>query len=176
MSLARILRGRDERFVSVPVGSNVFKVAGGGQNYVHGGSSPQEMLVPVIRVRMEKGHMETKRAGIALLTNLKKVTNQIVMLNFIQSDAVSDVVKATTYRMYFVSEDKERVSKEQLYIADSRDPDAKNRMFSLTFQFKDQAYSRSKGYFFVILDDAAGVEVFRLPVVIDLAFSGDYRF
>ena len=43
---------------SYPVRSNVFKVAGGGANYVHGGSSPQEMLVPVLEFKMERGHME----------------------------------------------------------------------------------------------------------------------
>ena len=44
--MSLVLGNNDPKIVSFPVGSNVFKVAGGGQNFVHGGSSPQEMLVP----------------------------------------------------------------------------------------------------------------------------------
>jgi len=51
VSMGRILDNSDNKVVSFPVSSNVFKVAGGGQNYVHGGSSPQEMIVPVIDVK-----------------------------------------------------------------------------------------------------------------------------
>lgn len=176
ISLAKILHGKDTKFVSVPVGSNVFKVAGGGQNYVHGGASPQEMLVPLIGVKMERGHMETKNAGIALVSMLQKITNKIVTLDFIQSDAVSDTVKATTYRLYFLSEDNEKISNENTYVADSRDPDARNRMFRLRFRFKDQKYDRSKGYFLVVCDDSSGLELFRHTVVMDLAFADDYGF
>lgn len=41
--MGKILDSVDHKVVSVPVSSNVFKVAGGGQNFVHGGSSPQEL-------------------------------------------------------------------------------------------------------------------------------------
>lgn len=45
--------------MTFPISSNVFKAAESGQNFVHGGSSPQEMIVPVLDVKMERGHMET---------------------------------------------------------------------------------------------------------------------
>ena len=88
MSMGRILGNEDSKVVSYPVSSNVFKVAGGGANYVHGGSSPQEMLVPVLEVKMERGHMETKNAEIALVSIVHKITNLITSMDFIQSDAV----------------------------------------------------------------------------------------
>lgn len=175
-SIAKFLRGRDSKYVSVPVGSNVFKVAGGGQNYVHGGSSPQEMIVPLIDVKMERGHMETKNASIALVSMLQKITNKIVTLDFIQSDAVSDIVKAMTYRLFFLSEDGEKISNENMYASDSREPDAQKRIFRLRFRFKDQKYDRSKRYFLVICDEATGLEVSRYAVIMDLAFSDDYGF
>ena len=67
MSMRQVLGNEDDKFVSYPVSSNVFKVTGGGANFVHGGSSPQEMLVPVLEVKMERGHMETKNAEITLV-------------------------------------------------------------------------------------------------------------
>ena len=35
MSMGRVLGNEDSKVVSYPVSSNVFKVAGGGANYVH---------------------------------------------------------------------------------------------------------------------------------------------
>ena len=71
-SMDKILGNKDTKWVSVPVSSNVFKVTGGGQNFVHGGSSPQEMLVPVIDVKVEKGHAETRPAQIVLVAWSKR--------------------------------------------------------------------------------------------------------
>ena len=176
MSMGTVLRNNDPKVVSFPVSSNVFKVAGGGQNYVHGGSSPQEMLVPIIDIRMEKGHIETKNAEIALVSMVQKITNKITILEFIQSEPVSDTVKATTYKMFFVSEDNERISNENSYIADSRAPDALKRMFRVKFQFKDKRYDRDKQYFLVVYDDHTGLEVFRHPMLMDLAFADDFGF
>ena len=104
MALSEILDNEDPRFVSFPVGANVFKFPGGGQNYVHGGSSPQEMLVPVIDVRTEKAFVGYTNAQIALVSMLRKVTNLIVPLDFIQSEPVSDTVKAATYRLFFIND------------------------------------------------------------------------
>ena len=53
-------------------------------NYVHSGSSPQEMLVPVRDIKMECGHMETRNAEIALVSMVQKITNKITLLDFIQ--------------------------------------------------------------------------------------------
>ena len=176
MNMGTILRNADSKWVSFPISDDVFKVAGGGQNYVHGGSSPQEMLVPVLDIKMERGHMETRSAGIALVSMVRKITNKITILDFIQSEPVSDVVKSATYRLFFLSEDNERISNENSYIADSRDQDAQKRIFRMKFQFKDKKYDKDKQYFFVVCDDATGLEVFRHPVIMDLAFADDYGF
>ena len=176
MNMGTILRSADSKWVSFPISDDVFKVAGGGQNYVHGGSSPQEMLVPVLDIKMERGHMETRNAGIALVSMVRKITNKITILDFIQSEPVSDVVKSVTYRLFFLSEDNERISNENSYIADSRDQDAQKRIFRMKFQFKDKKYDKDKQYFFVVCDDATGLEIFRHPVIMDLAFADDYGF
>ena len=176
MEMSKVLRNDDTKWVSYPISDDVFKVAGGGQNYVHGGSSPQEMLVPVLDLKMERGHMETRSAGVALVSMVRKITNKITILDFIQSEPVSDVVKAASYRLFFISDDNERISNENSCIADSREQDAAKRIFRMKFQFKDKKYDKDKQYFFVIYDDATGLEVFRHPVIMDMAFADDYGF
>lgn len=176
MALSEILDNEDPRFVSFPVGANVFKFPGGGQNYVHGGSSPQEMLVPVIDVRTEKAFVGYTNAQIALVSMLRKVTNLIVPLDFIQSEPVSDTVKAATYRLFFINEGNEKISNENIYVADSREKDAQKRISHLRFTFKNQKYDRTKKYWLVVVDDATGMETFRHPVTIDIAFADDFGF
>ena len=176
MSMGKILDNEDQKVVSFPVSSNVFKVAGGGQNYVHGGSSPQEMLVPVIDIKMERGHMETRPAQIALVSIVQKITNLITTMDFIQSDVVSDTVKKTTYKMYFISEDNEKISNENTYIADNRDQDPQKRIFRMRFTFKNKKYDKDKQYYLVVYDDVTGIETFRHPVIMDLAFTEDFGF
>lgn len=176
VSMGSVLRNDDTKVVSFPVSSNVFKVAGGGQNFVHGGSSPQEMLVPVLEVKMERGHMETKNAEIALVSMVQKITNKITMMDFIQSEPVSDTVRATTYKIFFISEDNEKISNENSYIADSRDQDAQKRIFRMKFQFKDKKYDKDKQYYLVVYDENTGLESFRHPIIMDLAFSDDFGF
>ena len=176
ISMGRILDNDDAKVVSFPVSSNVFKVAGGGQNYVHGGSSPQEMLVPVLEIKMERGHMETRPVQIALVSIVQKITNLITTMDFIQSDAVSDTVKKTIYKMYFISEDNEKISNENTYIADSRDPDPQKRIFRERFTFKNKKYDKDRQYYLVVYDDATDIEAFRHPVIMDLAFADDFGF
>lgn len=176
MSMGAILRNNDTRMVSFPVSSNVFKVSGGGQNYVHGGSSPQEMLLPVIDIRMKKGHIQTKNAEIVLVSMIQKITNKITVLEFMQSEPVSDMIKATTYKMFFISEDNERISNENSYIADSRELNAQKRIFRMKFQFKDKKYDNDKQYFLVVYDDNTGLEIFRQPILMDLVFEDDFGF
>ena len=176
LSMGKILDNDDTKVVSFPVSDNVFKVAGGGQNFVHGGSSPQEMLVPVLDIKMERGHMETRPAQISLVSIFQKITNLITTLDFIQTDAVSDTVKRTTYKMYFISEDNEKISNENTYIADSRDTDAQKRIFRMRFTFKNKQYDKNQQYYLVVYDEATGTESFRHPVIMDLAFADDYGF
>lgn len=173
--MREILGGDDTKFVSFPVGSQVFK-APGGQNYVHGGSSPQELLIPVIDVRTEKARVGYSSAQISLVSMLRKITNLIVPLDFIQADPVSDTVKAASYRLFFVNEANEKISSESIFKADSREKEAQKRISHLRFTLKNQKYDRTKKYWLVVMDEASGLEAFRHPVIIDIAFADDFGF
>ena len=176
IGMGRVLGNADSKVVSYPVSSNVFKVAGGGANFVHGGSSPQEMLVPVLEIKMERGHMETKNAEIALVSIVRKITNLITSLDFIQSDAVSDTVKTAKYRIFFLSEDNEKISNENSYVADSREENAQKRIFRMRFTFKNKKYDKDKQYYLVVYDEQSGLEQWRQPVMMDIAFADDFGF
>ncbi|MDO4554256.1 MAG: BREX-1 system phosphatase PglZ type A [Lachnospiraceae bacterium] len=166
----------DERFVTCPVGVEVFKASSYGMNYVHGGCSPQEMIVPVLDVKTERGYKETTNAQIALVSLTTKITNLITSLDFVQTEAVSDVVKETVYRIYFVGENGEKISNEHLYTADKKETETVKRMFRLRFSFKNRKYSKAQKYYLVAYEDSSNLEVMRHEVMMDIAFADDFGF
>ncbi|MCR5448187.1 MAG: BREX-1 system phosphatase PglZ type A, partial [Solobacterium sp.] len=139
----------DNRFVCVPLGSDLIKAPGSGLNYVHGGCSPQEMIVPVIEVRTEKSKVSVSNAQITLVSLVNKITNLSINLDFLQSEAVSDTVKATSYRLYFADQNGNKISNEHIYQADKRDEEATKRVFRLKFTFKNQTYDKTKKYYLI---------------------------
>jgi uncharacterized protein (TIGR02687 family) len=174
--LGQTLGSDDNRMVSFPESSNVFKVAGGGQNYVHGGSSPQELIIPVIDVKTEKGHMETRPAQIALVSMVQKITNPITSLDFIQSEPVSDVVRTTRYKLFFITVDNEKISNECIYTADKKDIEPQKRIFRLKFNFKNKQYDKTKKFYIVAFDEKSDLEILRHAVIMDIAFANDFGF
>ena len=166
----------DSRYVLSPVGSDVFKVSGAGVNYVHGGCSPQEMIIPVIEVKTERGRVSTSNAAVDLVSLTNKITNLNIKLDFLQCEALSDTVKETIYRIFFMDENGNKISNENVHHADSKETDTTKRVFTLRFTFKNQTYSKEKKYFLVVVDDKTGMETMRREVIMDLAFAGDFGF
>ena len=173
--LSDIIGGGDERVVSWPSGVTVFKTTG-GLNFVHGGASPQEIILPLILVKAEKGHIDTHPAKIALVSMVRKITNLITHLDFIQQEPVSDIVTFAEYNIYFISDENEKISNVQLYQADRKDTDPNKRVFRCRFNFKNIKYDGEKQYWLVAIDNKSGVELFRHQVIMDIAFADDYGF
>lgn len=177
IGLGYMLGSDDNKVISYSCSTNVFSTPGNeGLNYVHGGSSPQEMLVPVLDIKMDKGAVETRPAQIMLVSLVQKITNLITSLDFIQSDPVSDVVKSTTYKLYFISDNNEKISNENIYVADKRDEDVQKRLFRMRFTFKNKKYDKESKYYLVAYDESNEVEAFRHEVIMDLAFSDNFGF
>ena len=169
--MSRILGNDDGKTASFPIGANVFKTAGGGQNFVHGGSSPQETLVPVLDIRTEKGRVASVGAKLVLVSLIRKITTLSVTMDFIQAEPVGDTVKSATYRIFFISEDNRKISSESVHVADSREKEARKRIFSLRFTFKNQRYDKGKQYYLVATNEDG--EALRHPVFMDIAASDD---
>ncbi|NCC01266.1 MAG: BREX-1 system phosphatase PglZ type A [Clostridia bacterium] len=175
-TIGNVLRNSDERIVSYPLASDIFSVAGAGQNFVHGGCSPQEMIVPLVEVKVERGKKDTSFAEIALVSLTSKITNLITTLDFVQTEPVSDVIKETQYRVFFVSENNEKISNENICVADKKDQDTVKRIFRLRFSFKNKKYDKTQKYYLVAYDDKNDFEVLRHEIIMDIAFADDFGF
>ena len=174
--LKDMIKSLDERYICLPKGTDIFKVVGGGQNFVHGGSSVQENIIPIIDVKISRGVVDVKNAKIELVSLLSKITNLNINLEFIQKEPISDVVKETTYKVYFVDDNGNKISNECNYIADKRDSKAIKRIFKLKFNFKNMKYDIFKKYYLVIYDNNMENELSRQEVIMDLLFTDDFNF
>ena len=170
MSMGRILGNEDQKVVSFPVSSNVFKVSGGGQNFVHGGSSLQEMVVPVIKVNTFKGKQDTGLVNVELSSFHHRVTNIEVKLDFMQMEAVTDTVKPRRLQAFFVDADGAKISFPVPITANIKSADAKDPLIQEKFTLKSGRYSRDQEYFLVIADqDDEKKELHRYKFEIDIS-------
>lgn len=146
------LSALNKLYVSTPVGADIISSRGGGQNYVHGGSSLQEMIVPVIKVRTAKGYQATKNVNVELSAFNYKITEATFKLEFMQMEAVTDVIKPKSLVAFFTDEDGHKISFDVPIIAKERSTDAKDRLIVEKFTLKSGNYVRGKDYYLVLAE------------------------
>lgn len=155
----------------------------GGINFVHGGTSLQEMCVPVIKfrylrsgykaLRTNKDKYDTKQVSVALLSSNRKISNMIFNLNFYQKEPAIDNYIPCTYIVYIEDSAGNEVSDRQKIIADKTSTVAKDREFKCTFNLKSQKFSNTDTYYLVIADET-GIQIpVKEEVQIDIAMAID---
>lgn len=154
------------------------KVQGGGENYVHGGISLQEMVVPVIVYKgMRSGYkryVEVQNPGLSLISESRKVSNLIFSLDFLQKQPLGEKVQASSYTLHFTDDVGVPVSDTQTVIADRTSNNASERVFRVRFTLKQMQFNRSKIYRLIIANDTDVPE--EIEFRIDIAFADDFGF
>ncbi len=155
----------------------------GGVNFVHGGTSLQEMCVPVITykylrsgykaLRINKDKYDTKQVSIALLSSNRKISNMIFNLSFYQKEAVKDNYVPCTYIAHIEDAMGNEVSDRQKIIADKTSTVAKDREFKCTFNLKSQKFNNTDTYYLVIIDEEGKQVPIKEEVQIDIAMAID---
>ncbi|MEA4892465.1 MAG: BREX-1 system phosphatase PglZ type A [Peptococcaceae bacterium] len=168
-------------YVIVPRSVNCFKVQGTGSCYVHGGTSLQEIVVPVIRFKSDKnlrGSLGAKKVSLNLTNLSRKITSVITHLTFFQNEPVDEKRLPLRVTAYFADGDGNRISNENIIIAESISVKPEERTYKEKFTLKDMAYDKSKEYYLVLIDEEEMVnkEIERIPFVIDLVFGGSIQF
>jgi len=165
----------DDVFVTVPVGVDVFKTKGAGLNYVHGGLSLEEVIVPVLEINTRKGNKNQEPVKLQLVSSINKITNHEFMLTFFQEENVSKNVLPFEASIYFIDSDGNKISNEVIIYADKNSEYAEDRKFMRQFTLKRINYSKDKRYYLRI-DNAKGEEVDHYEFIIDIAFQDGFNF
>lgn len=174
---SRLMTYMNNLYVTTPIGADIFKVAGGGQNYVHGGSSLQEMLIPVIELTTNTRAVAYDYVDVILTSVNRKVTNLITYFDFIQTEKVTDTMKARSLVAYFMTEDGEKISFDVPIVANSREDAPEKRTFHEKFTLKSREYKYGDKYYLVLADANDEKNILQqYEFMIDIAFVDDFGF
>ena len=161
-----------------PFDSTRIRISGGGENYVHGGISLQELVVPVISFKnlrsTSKKYVEVSNAELKLLSESRKISNLIFSLEFYQRQPVGDKITPCTYSVYMTDDEGVVISDRQTIIADKTGHNAADRVFRVRFNLKAGTYDKKKVYRLVIANDTDVPE--EAEFHIDIAFADDFGF
>ena len=179
----KFLDGESDYDAYAPRENIRIKMNGGGLNFVHGGASLQEMVVPVIEYRYlrsdskayqrNRDKIDTKPVTVSLLSASRKISNMIFSLNFYQTEAVGGNREAATYLLYFVDSNGKQVSDICKIIADKTSDNGQERTFRCNFNLKSQRYSNLDSYYLVIADETGLQAPLKEEFQIDIAFAVD---
>ncbi len=165
--------------VIVPKGTIRFKTQGEGGNFVHGGASLQEIVVPVIEYFDKRSdEFKASKVEVQLTSISRKLTNRISYLEFFQKESVSDKKLPLNLKLYINDEDGNRVSNEVMIIADSDSGQPADRSFREKFVLKDLKYKKEDIYYLVFEDDEETINpvLNKIPFTIDLAIVNNFGF
>lgn len=163
------------------------KMNGGGLNFVHGGISLQELVVPIIDYRFvrstnaeyqkNRDKFDTKPVEIGLLSASRKICNMIFSLNFYQKEVVGGIKVPETYVLFFADENGTQVSDVAKIIANKTSENEQDRTFRCTFNLKPINYNNRAKYYLVMKDEAGLQTPQKEEFQIDIAFSvGEFSF
>ncbi|MCC6543785.1 MAG: BREX-1 system phosphatase PglZ type A [Nitrospirae bacterium] len=172
---AGISSEKDMQFV-VPKGISLFYFTGGAR-YFHGGMSLQEVVIPVITVEQvrgdEKDKTREKTVGLQVLGQDHRITTGRHRFEIIQTDAVSERIRAVTYKIGIYA-GNEPVSDIQTLKFDSVSQEMVDRKKEVVLTLKNMAFPVGKQYRLIFRNAATDIEDMSIPVRIDRAFTSDF--
>jgi uncharacterized protein (TIGR02687 family) len=176
VNMAKVIgKGNENYYVNVPMGVDVFKTPGAGINFVHGGASLQEMIVPVLHIKTSKEKKEVLPAPLELMSLYSRITNLITYLDFRQLEPVGENYSSSNYKLYFIDSNNNRVTNEVFISADKKEDNPEKRSFKERFSFISKKYNISEKYYLILFGENDN-EIKRYEYSIDIPFAGDHDF
>ena len=167
----------DDYYVTTPVGVDIFKTKGGGVNFFHGGASLQELIIPVVSVKSQKGAKNQEKVDLELIISNNQITNHNFILNFVQKENITNKILPLEVRTYFIDSEGNRISNENIINADVNSDNPQDREFRKKFTLLSTFnYSRKEDYYLIIEDVENSRELHNYKFTIDLAFNDGFEF
>ena len=160
----------------LPKGCNRFHFVGGAR-FFHGGAMPQEFIVPLLKVQQLKGKSaektKVKTVPVHVLGSQPKITTNRHRFQLIQTESVSDRIKAVTLQVAIYDGDS-IISSIETVTFDSQSNDMNDRSQWVSLSLQGKTYNNKKLYHLILRNVETSVEEQRMEVTIDLAFSNDF--
>lgn len=140
---------------------NRIKVQGGGSRYVHGGSSLQEVVLPLIQFNKRR-KSDISKVDVDIIKSHSKITTNQISISLIQTQPIEEKVLTRELKIGFYAKDGEPLSDEAKMIFNSESPDARNREQKHRFVFKSNAREyNNQNIYLRLLERIEGTNQYR---------------
>ncbi len=152
--------GKEKLYAYVPKINLRFKKKGGGINFVHGGASPQETVLPVLlysHIRqdsvLDRKGIKHGKVGLAILNPERRIASTPYPIRLFQTDAVTDKMEPVkcTIALWDLDGDGKKVSDEKKIIANSTSENPTKRQQKVTLTISKNI--KNKVYYLRIVDE-----------------------
>jgi hypothetical protein len=143
----------DKYKVVLPYSYDLFKTPGPGLQYVHGGATLQEIVVPIIQISelsSAKNRDVATPVGVRLKSVTRKITNRSFSLDFEQTEKVEGAKLAVSCETYIVDENGNKVSGTYQFVVASTSDDVSTRVTSIRFTLMNIQFDRNKRYYLIL--------------------------
>jgi hypothetical protein len=114
---------------------NKIRKQGGGNRFVHGGATLQELVIPLLEIKYQRKNVISEVE--ATIMPISTITTNNVNVSVYQEEPISDKVKPITIVCGFYGEDGVELSDKHKITLNSSDEENRNRENKLRFTFKE---------------------------------------
>lgn len=126
------LKGNNEILLANSI--NKIRVIGGGNRFVHGSATLQELIIPLISIRKKRSD-DIRQVDVEVM-GIPRITTNSINISLYQKDPVSEKVQPITLKAGFYSKTGELLTQTHTVTFDSEQSDSRNREKILRFDFK----------------------------------------
>ncbi|WP_309137871.1 BREX-1 system phosphatase PglZ type A [Paenibacillus sp. SC116] len=180
INMDSLIKNEHQITTYVPKATIRFKIQGAGANFVHGGASLQEIVVPLISFKNirsgQKNSREIEKVDVKLTNTIRKITNSLFSLTFFQTEKVEDKRIPRTVKVYMTDDADNVISNEEMLICDRISDKPDERTFKLRFALKSIPYDKNANYYLITKDEETNVIVEKTSFSINLGIVSDFDF
>jgi uncharacterized protein (TIGR02687 family) len=170
------INGDNEYLIAKSI--NKIRVQGGGNRFVHGGATLQEIVIPLIEVNIGKSKEEIKEVNVEIIP-IRSISTNSVNVSLYQSNIVDDKTKPITLKISFESSDGTILSDEFKYTFNSKERYEANREVKFKLTFKQDVNKYNNQYIKLvarkIIEGSSETPIYKeLEVRLALSFFDDF--
>lgn len=167
--------------VLIPKNINRFRVKGAGSQFIHGGATLQETIIPLLDIT--KGRKDDIRyVDVNIVQASNEITTNFLPVIFYQNEAVTDKFLARQIQAYIQAEDGEILSDTFTFNFDFTEEEKVNRQHQHNFQMDSKAGEKyqNKTVKLVLRIQVEGTSIWQeyksYSYIIRTSFTTDFDF
>ena len=129
--------------VLIPKSINRLRIKGAGSKFVHGGTTLQEIVIPLVKVT-RKREDTTRQVEIDIIQSTDRITTNILSVSFLQQELVSEQVLARLIRVGLYANDGELLSDQFKFNFDFAEGTERQREVKHVFHLGAKASGKYK--------------------------------